>query len=387
MTPAARVAAAIEVLDDILAGQVAEKALTGWGRAHRFAGSKDRAAIRDHVFQALRCRASYGWLGGADTGRGIMLGAMRAAGEVEAIFTGEGHAPAPVAEGEDGAPLDAADRPQRLDCPAWMLPLFDDRFGDSADDILSTLQSRAGVFLRVNLRKGSVAEAAAAMQAEDIETAKVDGIDTALQVIRNERRVAQSAAYAQGLVEVQDTSSQAAIAAAGVASGGRWLDYCAGGGGKALALADRGAVVTAHDIDAGRMRDIPARAARADVDIEVRDSAALRDVPVFEGVFCDAPCSGSGTWRRTPEAKWALTQDRLQDLTQMQDDVLRASAAHVAPGGTLIYATCSVFRAENEDRVAAFLAQNTDFALSEDRQIAPNPQGDGFYWARLIRRK
>ena len=386
MTPAARVAAAIEVLDDILAGQVAEKALTGWGRAHRFAGSKDRAAIRDHVFQALRCRASYGWLGGADTGRGIMLGAIRATGEVDAVFTGEGHAPAPVVAGEDGASLQAADRSQRLDCPAWMLPLFDDRFGDGADDVLTTLQSRAGVFLRVNQRKGTLAEAATALQADDIETATVDGIDTALQVIRNERRVAQSTAYAQGLVEVQDTSSQAALAAAGVAVGHRWLDYCAGGGGKALALADRGAVVTAHDIDAGRMRDIPARAARAGVDIQVRDGSALRDLAAFDGVFCDAPCSGSGTWRRTPEAKWAFTPDRLEDLNQMQDDVLRAGAAHVAAGGTLIYATCSVFRSENEDRVTAFLAQNPDFELSGDTQIAPNPYGDGFFWARLSRR-
>ncbi|WP_296417448.1 RsmB/NOP family class I SAM-dependent RNA methyltransferase [Pseudooctadecabacter sp.] len=386
MTPAARVAAAIEVLDDILSGQTAEKALTGWGRAHRFAGSKDRAAIRDHVFQALRCRASYAWLGGADTGRGIMLGAMRSAGLANAVFTGEGHAPPPVTDDEAMRPLAQADRATRLDCPDWMLPLFEDRFGTQADDVLTTLQSRAGVFLRVNTRRCSVPEALASLAHDDIDATAVDGVATALRVLNNERRVAQSGALAQGWVEVQDASSQAAIAAADIGAGSRWLDYCAGGGGKALALADHGADVTAHDIDPLRMRDLPSRAARAGVTIAQTDGVALRGAAPFDGVFCDAPCSGSGTWRRTPEAKWALTPDRLETLTRTQDEVLRAGAAQVKPGGMMIYATCSVFRAENEDRVAAFLTEQGGFDQTDMCQIAPHSDGDGFFWAHLRKR-
>jgi len=150
MTPAARVSAAIEVVDLILSGETAEKALTSWGRSHRFAGSKDRAAIRDHVFQALRCQSSYAWLGGASTGRGIMIGAMRSAGVEDEMFSGEGYGPAPIRPDENGAPLDAAERSVQYDMPNWMLPFWDDSFGSDTPDILNLMQTRAGVFLRVN---------------------------------------------------------------------------------------------------------------------------------------------------------------------------------------------------------------------------------------------
>ncbi|WP_281982215.1 RsmB/NOP family class I SAM-dependent RNA methyltransferase [Thalassorhabdomicrobium marinisediminis] len=382
MTPAARVAAAIEVLDDILGGAAPEKALTSWGRGHRFAGSKDRAAIRDHVFQALRCRASYGWLGGSDSGRGLMLGAMRAAGQVDAVFTGEGHAPAPVSEGEAGRQLAQAPRAVRLDVPDWLLPKFDAAFGAAADEILSLMQDRAGLFLRVNTARATRAEAQAALAAEGIATAPVDQVNTALHVTENERKVAGSQAYCDGLVEVQDVSSQVAMAALPVTPGMRVLDYCAGGGGKALALAARGAEVTAHDIDPRRMADIAPRAVRAGVTI-ARAQAEDLTPAAFDLVLCDAPCSGSGTWRRTPAAKWALTEARLAALTGMQDDVLRAAAPLVAPGGLLAYATCSVFAEENAARIEAFLSAHPAFTLTDSTTLLPRAQGDGFYYAVL----
>lgn len=385
MLAAARVAAAIEVLDLILDGSTPEKALTGWGRTHRFAGSKDRAAIRDHVFAALRRRASFAWLGGAQTGRGIMLGATAADGTQDAMFTGTGHAPRPKDGDENGATLDAAPRDVRLDMPDWLLPHFDGALGDDADDVLTCLQTRAGVFLRVNTQRVSIEDAATALAQDGIRTEVLSDVKTALQVTENERRVALSTAYLDGLVDLQDPSSQAAIALLNVQPDQRVLDYCAGGGGKALALAAFGAQVTAHDIDPRRMIDLSPRALRAGVQIEICATDDLAAAAPFDIVFCDAPCSGSGTWRRTPAAKWDLTPERLTVLTQLQDEVLAAAAPLVNVTGLLAYATCSVFDAENSDRVQAFLTGNPSFERIETHAMRPRGQGDGFYLSVLKR--
>ena len=385
MTPAARVAAAIEVLDLILDGVTPEKALTGWGRTHRFAGSKDRAAIRDHVFDALRRRASFAWLGGADTGRGIMIGAMRAVDQLEAVFTGEGHAPRPLDISETGAPLVAAPRDVAFDMPDWLISHFDAAYGADADAVLATLTARAAVFLRVNTARATVAEVQTALGAEGITTGPVPHVKTALQVTENERRIALSAPYLSGLVELQDASSQAAIAAIDITPGLRVLDYCAGGGGKALAMAARGADVTAFDIDARRMVDLPVRADRAGVSIGIATPDDLAKAAPFDLVLCDAPCSGSGTWRRTPAAKWALTSERLQELTMLQDAVLQSAAPLVRVGGTLAYATCSVFDLENTKRIQVLTTLNAEFKVRDQSSITPHALGDGFFMATLTR--
>lgn len=386
MTPAARVAAAIEVLDDILAGTAPEKALTGWGRSHRFAGSKDRAAIRDHVFQALRCRASYAWIGGAKTGRGIMLGAMRALGLADTMFNGEGHAPKPVTIDEAGASLDDAPRAIRLDIPDWLLPHFDSSLGEDADRVLDLLKDRAGVFLRVNVAKTSRDNAQDALASEGIVAVPIPDIKTALHVIENERRVAHSKPYLEGWVELQDTSSQRAVDCLAITDRLRVLDMCAGGGGKALAMAALGADVSAHDIDLRRMVDLPARAARAGVSIDLVETEDLPNCAPFDLVLCDAPCSGSGTWRRTPAAKWDLTAERLSELTAIQDDVLSKAAPLVANHGRLAYATCSVFGVENSERVDRFLAQCPEFEPLSTLSIQPHALGDGFFLSVMGRR-
>lgn len=383
MQPAARVAAAIEVLDAILDGSTPEKALTGWGRTHRFAGSKDRAAIRDHVFGALRCRASFAWLGGADTGRGIMLGAMRAAGLEDAVFTGEGHAPRPVDDEDDGQPLDAAPRDVRLDMPDWLLPHFDTALGGDADNVLAQLQLRAGVFLRVNTARITVAAAMAQLASEGITTGLVPDVKTALHVTENERRIALSQAYLDGLVELQDPSSQIAIAALNITPGLRVLDFCAGGGGKSLAMAALGAEVTAHDVDPKRMADLSPRAERAGVSIATITTEELQTLAPFDIVLCDAPCSGSGTWRRTPAAKWDLTPDRLTELTTIQDQVLADAAPMARAGGILAYATCSVLNVENKERIQMLTERSSRYNLTNTLAIQPHALGDGFYLSTL----
>ncbi|WP_424974587.1 RsmB/NOP family class I SAM-dependent RNA methyltransferase [Dinoroseobacter sp. S124A] len=381
MTPAARVAAAIEVLDAVLEGQPAEQALSQWGRAHRFAGSKDRAALRDLVFAALRRRASYGARGGALTGRGLMIGHCVAGhASLDAVFSGEGYAPAPLSELERGRVRAEPDlsRSDLCDMPDWILSQLDAAYGAEADQICLALRDRAPLDLRVNGRKGDMADAQEQLAAEGITAEPVGGVPGALRVGDGARRVAQSAAYRDGLVEIQDAASQAAVLETPVPDAGRILDYCAGGGGKALALAAcSDAEVQVHDIAPARMKDIPARAARAGVDLPVWQAGQGG----FDLVFCDAPCSGSGTWRRAPEAKWGLTPERLAGYVAAQQDVLRTALPLLRPGGVLVYATCSILPVENADQVG-WMAETCPAArLRRQAQLLPNAPGDGFFYA------
>ena len=383
MTPGARVQAASEVLDRIGEGMPAEKALTGWARGARYAGSGDRASVRDHVFQALRCWRSYAALGGAETGRARMIGALRAVGaDLDEIFTGVGHAPPELSaeEAAGGAPPAGF---AAWDVPDWIGALAQADLGAQAEAYAMALRERAPVMLRVNTGLCSGEEAIAFLAAQNISCAPHPIAGTALSVTEGARKIAQSHAYEQGWVELQDGASQAAMETLPIAPGARVLDYCAGGGGKSLALAARGAQMAAWDIAPVRMRDLPARAARAGVQI-TRLEAPDQGAP-YGMVLCDAPCSGSGTWRRAPEAKWRLTPDRLEALTQMQDDVLRAAALLVAPGGRLVYATCSVFACENMQRTQAFMAASPGWRLERHHAWEVSGGGDGFFVAHLLR--
>ena len=385
MTPGARVAAAIAVIDTMNDGLAAEQALTRWARGSRYAGSKDRAAVRDHVFDVLRVRRTAEALGRGTTGRAMMIGALRHAGaDLGALFDGQGHAPAPLSEEEAQAPDAPDDMPTRWNLPDWLLPEFTRSLGDDAEGTALAMQTRAPICLRVNTAKTDVATAQEALASEGIETQLNDLADGALTVIEGARKIRNSFAFANGWVELQDAASQAVVAAC--PSGGRVLDYCAGGGGKALALAmDPGRHVFAHDIDPRRMTDLPARAERAGASITTLPTADLADHAPYDLVLCDAPCSGSGAWRRSPDGKWALTGERLAELTAIQDEILTDALRLVAPGGVLAYATCSVLACENEDRIAAFLEAHADWRCSFERRFDVGPQGDGFYTAHLTR--
>ena len=388
MTPAARYAAAIAVLDQIVGGGApAERVLTQWARGNRFAGSGDRAAIRDHVYDVLRARQSLAALGGGETGRHLILGLLRRDGPApETVFGAGGHAPAALTAAEIAGPKQTATPADSVDVPDWLWPQWTASLKDAALAAARVQQQRAPLHLRVNLSRTDRVAAQASLRDDVIAAVPHPEVETALTVTENPRRVAASRAFRGGLVEVQDAASQIAIARLPLDGRMRVLDYCAGGGGKALAIADRiGRPVWAHDIDPGRMGDIGPRATRAGVDIK---TLATRDLPAagpFDLVFCDAPCSGSGTWRRTPDAKWRLTPERLDDLTRIQDDVLRRAAALTQAGGLLAYATCSVLTAENDDRIAAFLAAFPGWTLVETLRLIPDPAHDGFYLAILRR--
>ena len=384
MTPASRHAAAIEVLDRVLAGEAAEKALTSWARGSRFAGSGDRAAVRDIVFDALRCRASHAALGGGLTGRGLVLGGLRERGVDPAeIFTGARHAPPPLsAEEAQGGRVPG--RIEALDCPDWLVPELEASLGPDFAPVMTALRRRAPVQLRVNLRKATREAAADRLAADGIATAPSLLSPTALEVTAGTRAVQGSAAYAEGWVELQDAASQAAADTLPVAAGARVLDFCAGGGGKTLAIAGRAeARFFAHDAAPRRMADLPARAARAGVSVRLLGNPA--EAAPYDLVLCDAPCSGSGAWRRAPEAKWRLDRAGLDRLIALQAAILDAAAPLVAPGGVLAYATCSVIEAENGAQVAAFLGRTPGWRPAGAWRWLPGDGGDGFFIAHLTR--
>jgi 16S rRNA (cytosine967-C5)-methyltransferase len=382
MTPPARLAAAIGLLDTILSGEAAERALTRWGRDNRYAGAGDRAAIRDHVFDALRRRRSLAALGGADTGRGLILGLVRDSGADPAmLFTGAGHAPPPLtpAEAAHCPPADLP-LPVRGDLPDWLADRFSASLGPEAEAAMMALRTRAPVHLRVNLARITLDDAAARLAAEGIATRPHPDCATALEVTENARRISQSAPYCAGEVELQDAASQLAVLALPLAPGDRVLDYCAGGGGKTLAMGARARLhLVAHDADPARMADLPPRATRAGLAVTLAATADLTRLAPFDLVLVDAPCSGSGTWRRAPEAKWRLTPAALTALMRRQDAILAAAAPLVRPGGHLAYATCSVLAEENMDRIAPFLAARPGWQVTGGLRLLPGPLHDGFF--------
>lgn len=383
MTPSARLSAAIEVLDRILAGAAAEQALINWGRASRFAGSGDRHAVRDLVFDALRCKRSFAALGGAETGRGLILGGLRAQGGDGAdLFTGQGHAPAPVQASE--VPFTGGQATD-LDCQDWILPLLARSLGDDLYAVMQQLRKRAPVFLRVNRRKANLTEAQAMLAAGGIVTRPTSLAKGALEVTENPRKIHTSQAYELGVVELQDAASQAVIEMLPLADGQRVLDYCCGGGGKALAMAACADIsLFCHDADPRRMRDLPERAKRAGVAFSISENVD-RTAP-YDLILTDVPCSGSGSWRRDPQGKWALTPSKLDELLRIQAHILDETAPLVAPTGWLAYATCSMLRDENEAQIEAFLARTPGWICPKNQRFSPLQGGDGFFVALLTRR-
>lgn len=385
MTPGARVAAAIEIMDAVASGTPTEQALTRWARRSRFAGSKDRAAVRDLVFDTLRKYRTAAHYGQAESGRALLIGALyQAKADLAALFDGQGHAPDPLIEKELAFPGPPEDEAVRLNLPDWLMPHFHASLGEKAEGTALALQERAPVTLRVNLARTGRSEMIQSLAGEGIETEVNSLSPSALTVTEGTRRIRNSAAYKEGLVELQDAASQAVVDLCPLAK--KPLDLCAGGGGKALALAARGMnPVFAHDADWGRMSDLPARAERAQSEIVRLRPEELADEAPFDLVLCDVPCSGSGSWRRAPEGKWRISPPALEALKDTQDAILRQASALVGADGTLVYATCSVFDQENEARIAAFAQAHPQWKVVLQQRFDVSAEGDGFFTAHLTR--
>jgi len=338
MTPAARVQAAIDLLDTVITaargkGAPADRIIAEYFRTRRYAGSKDRRAVRDLVYQAIRLCGPV-----PENGRAAMLAVAGQDAAIADLFDGSPHGPAPKAEGELVAKTGLA--------PKWLVAAL--RASGLGGPEIAALLDRAPLDIRVNALKadrGMIALPEAGTQVEQWD------------------------AYAAGLIEVQDHGSQLIIDALPVQAGDTIIDLCAGGGGKTLALAARlgnAASIIAADTDKRRLGNLAPRAQRAGAAIDhivlldpTREMRALGDwAGKADHVLVDAPCSGSGTWRRSPEGRWRLDQAELKRLNALQDHVLDVGSYLVRPGGSLVFVTCSVLDAEGTDRITAFLARH-----------------------------
>jgi 16S rRNA (cytosine967-C5)-methyltransferase len=429
MTPAARAAAAIEVLTDIDSRRrPAADAMKDWGLSHRFAGSGDRAAISALVYDALRRKSSSAWIMGEPSPRAEVLGALRQTRDlgveaIAALFTGEGHASAKLTESEVArlteADLSGAPSHVSGDFPEWLAPQFEASFGGAAAEEGRALAERAPVDLRVNLLKTNRDKALRALAhlAPRPTPFSPVGLRIAMRPDGRAPPLASDPAYVKGLVELQDEGSQLAALLAEAKPGMQALDLCAGAGGKTLALAaamENQGQIYAADPDSRRLAPIFARLARSGArNVQVRAPKGKADVLAdLDGrcdlVLIDAPCTGSGAWRRNPDAKWRIRPGALEQRIKDQDETLESALRFVKPGGRIVYVTCSVLRAENEDRIAAFMARHDDLlpidaagqarsaglpALAEHQstlgpgfRLSPRATGtDGFYIATLAR--
>ncbi|GGH18006.1 MFS transporter [Alsobacter metallidurans] len=385
MTPAARLSAAIEVLADIeTRRRPASDALKDWGLAHRFAGSGDRSAIGSLVFDALRRKASSAWIAGADTPRAVLMGSLILAhgwdvDRLAALFTGERFAPEPLTDEERVAlttrTLDDAPAWVAGDYPEWLDGQFSAVFGESRAEELSALAARAPVDMRVNALKATREKAMAELAHLGVVPTPHSPLGLRINVPENARapNVQSEAAFQKGWIEIQDEGSQLAAMLAAADPGMQVVDLCAGGGGKALALAaqmDNRGQIFATDSDKRRLAPIFDRLTRAGArNVQVKgpkgkDDEPLRDMRGHADlVLVDAPCTGTGTWRRNPDAKWRVRPNSLDSRIAEQAAVLDRAATFVKPGGRIAYVTCSVLPAENDEAVAGFLDRNAGYAV------------------------
>jgi len=384
VTPGARLQAAIEVLDLIRDSRApADGVLKAWGREHRFAGSGDRRAIAERVYTVLRARVRLTHRMQDDSGRALVLGALHHVDqlettEIEALFTG-GHNPAPLSDGERAMlvqPAAAAPDWVEAGVPEFIVDAFKSQFGDSwLDEAQALVMPRAPVDLRVNALRGGVDGALRLLATEDYTAEPTPWSVRGLRMPPAAAPDVQKLrAYTGGWIEVQDEASQIAGFLADAKPGETVVDYCAGGGGKTLIFAQCMKAVRGHsgrlvacDVNQKRLDVIPERLDRAGAVAELRRTGTNGEgtedlVSGADLVFVDAPCSGSGTWRRHPEGAWRLVPASVTRLAALQLEIVTRAARLVRPGGRLAYATCSVLDEENAAVADAFLATHPDFA-------------------------
>ena len=385
MTPGAHIAAAIEVLDQILAGKNAEVSLIKWGRSNRFAGSGDRNAIRDIVYDALRQKNSLTKRSKNISGRSWIIALLKKREvNLDEYFGATRYSPPRVKKWElELLPIE--NESDLYDIPDWLWPKWKVSLGIKAIEIAETLKERANIFLRVNIIKGTRKDAVQALEKDGIISKFHPTVSTALIVNKGTRKIKNSGAYNIGLVELQDASSQASVLKLNIDLNGPILDFCAGGGGKSLALsAYLNKPIFAYDTNFERMKDLPNRARRSGANIRVINSNDLKKSH-YGLVFCDAPCSGSGSWRRDPEGKWSLKLQDYERLLTLQENILATASQLVKPNGDLVYATCSILKDENKAQIQKFLKNTNDWELRKEKFSIPSELGDGFYFCILKR--
>jgi len=406
MTPSARLSAAIDVLSTLMVRRrPAAETLKDWGHAHRFAGSSDRAAIAGLVYDALRRRASAAWIMDDVSPRAIVLGmlALERGLDVEVIAglcNGLSHAPEPLSDHERtrlaARSLEGAAPWVAGDYPEWLDPLFTRVFGEQRVAELAALATRAPLDLRVNGLKADrddVATALASLRPVPTRWSPA-GLRIQLEAASKSPMIHAEPAFIKGHIEIQDEGSQLAALLSGAHAGEQVVDLCAGAGGKTLALAammaNRGQIY-ATDTDKSRLAPIHARLARAGArNVQVRTPTGEHDVLADLShhanlVMIDAPCSGTGAWRRNPDAKWRMRPGALESRRQEQIGVLDRAASLVRIGGRIAYVTCSVIEEENDDQIRSFLHRHVGFSIEAPAAVAARLGERGSIFYRAVR--
>jgi 16S rRNA (cytosine967-C5)-methyltransferase len=391
MTPAARLSAAIEVIDTIEAQRSpAANALKEWGTAHRFAGSGDRAAIAGLVWDVLRRRASSAWVMDDDTPRARVLGMLKVerglnAEAIGALCDGGRFAPEPLSDAERAALVSRsannAPAPIAGDYPDWLDPYLAEVFGEDRAAEAAAMASRAPLDLRVNTLKAKREKVLAALDHLGATETPWSPIGLRIELGADARNpgIHAEESFIKGAVEVQDEGSQLAALLSAAKPGEQVIDLCAGAGGKTLALAammqGKGRLI-ATDRDKRQLAPIHERLSRAGVhNAEVRSPKGaadpLADIDASADlVVIDAPCTGTGTWRRNPDAKWRMRPGALEIRLKDQVDVLDRAAGLVKPGGRIVYITCSVLAPENGEQVQGFVTRHPEFSVARPEEIA-----------------
>ena len=389
MTPAARIQAAIELLDQIIEaargkGAPADRLISDYFKARRYAGSKDRRAVRELVYQAVRLCGPV-----PASGRAAMLAMVETQPDLKSLFDGSTHGPAPIGAGEAPAATGVA--------PEWLVAKL--AASGIEDDEAAALLGRATLDIRVNALKADRDTIALPEAGEPLSASQALRLPLGTQVEQWE-------AWREGLIEVQDHGSQWVCEAIGAQAGETVVDLCAGAGGKTLALAassGNALSLVACDTDKRRLGNLAPRAARAGAAVDHtvlldpgREIEALEQwIGKADRVLVDAPCSGSGTWRRNPESRWRLDEGELARLTGLQVRVLDIAAQLAKPGGSITYVTCSLLDEEGAGQIEAFLARHPgwtaetpDLPIGRPRgaglRLTPSRDGtDGFFVANL----
>ena len=377
----------IEILDTYLNEAKIDFVLRKWAIKHRFAGSSDRRKIKDIIFDIIRQKKSCEHVGGGFSGRNLLIGYLKLKGtELSSVFDNSKFGPEELTIKEQNINVDLSNLSNiyELDFPSWLIPILRRSLLNEFSNVVKALRNRSHIQLRVNLKKISRLNAMKKLQKNNIECEINELCSTALNVLNGAQHILTSPCFENGFVELQDAGSQLVSELIEINYNDKVLDMCAGAGGKSLSIscgAELDATYFAWDINFDRMKDIDARSKRAGVKIE--KVIKLSSKSFYNKIIIDAPCSGSGSWRRDPEGKWRLDEDILDNYVKTQRELILKGLKLLAPRGQILYITCSILDIENGKLIDDLISSVLSLRLVKSISLVPSSKSDGFYGAVL----
>ena len=377
----------IEILDTYLNEAKIDFVLRKWAIKHRFAGSSDRRKIKDIIFDIIRQKKSCEHVGGGFSGRNLLIGYLKLKGtKLSSVFDNSKFGPEELTIKEQNINVDFSNLSNiyELDFPSWLIPILRRSLLNEFSNVVKALRNRSHIQLRVNLKKISRLNAMKKLQKNNIGCEINELCSTALNVLNGAQHILTSPCFENGFVELQDAGSQLVSELIEINYDDKVLDMCAGAGGKSLAIscgAELDATYFAWDINFDRMKDIDARSKRAGVKIE--KVIKLSSKSFYNKIIIDAPCSGSGSWRRDPEGKWRLDEDILDNYVKTQKELILKGLKLLAPRGQILYITCSILDIENGKLIDDLISSVLSLKLVRSISLVPSSKSDGFYGAVL----